>query len=102
MALIIYPTILLLLHKLAHKRMDFMATKHEKNKLAYLKMGLLYLILLAINLMSIKALLQIDLIRNPKVDLDVTQLLNVLTIIEIIKMVIHLSVNIIKYCITVI
>lgn len=90
MAQIIYPTILFLLHKLTHKRMEFMTTKEDRNPWNYLRMGLLYIVLMSIDIVSVSMLFDPKLVEQDNIDLNVLQMLNVFTLLEILKMIMHL------------
>lgn len=98
MAMIIYPTLLFMLHKLAQKRMEFMTTKEEKSLWLYFKMGMLYIFLLCLDIISFKLLYHPKMYdRASEGDLDVLGILNALTLLEICKMMIHVLFNIFKF-----
>jgi len=96
MALIIYPTILFLLHKLAHKRMEFMTTTRNRDLWTYFKMGLLFAILMTINILSIRLLYDRKTIYDTD-DMSIHSILNLFTVLELCSMTIYLCFYIIKY-----
>lgn len=98
MAMIIYPTLLFMLHKLAQKRMEYMTTKEEKSLWLYFKMGMLYTFLILLDIISFKLLYHPKLFdKASEGDLDVLGILNALTLLEICKMIIHVLFNIFKF-----
>lgn len=97
MALIIYPTILFLIHKLTHKRMEFLTTKEDRNMYSYIRMGILYGVLMTINITSVNLLFDRALLESSEKDFTVLQILNIFTVLEICKMIIHLFINILKF-----
>lgn len=77
--------------------MEFMTTKEDRNLFAFAKMGLLYIVLMAINILSVRLLLDVKLFQRADLELSILEILNVFTVLEICKMIIHLTVSIVKY-----
>ena len=96
LALIVFQTILYLMHKLTNKRLEYMTTTRDRSIISYLKIGTLLGFLFLIDLSSINMLFD-EKVIEAKEDLDVYSILNLITVLEICSMLMYLMFYIVKY-----
>lgn len=92
---IIYPMLMFLLHKLAHKRLEFLASTRNRDYVGYAKLGVLLVILLCIDLFSLKILYpSVSRFNREVKNVDI---LCIYTFAEISKMTTYLTIGFIRY-----
>ena len=93
---IIYPTIMFLVHKLAHKRLEFLASTRNRDYIGYTKLGILLIFLFCIDIVSLRFLYP-GVMKSDRKEVKNVDILCIYTFAEVSKMIAYLSIAFIRY-----